>query len=55
VVEAVSTLPGVRTAEVDLASHLLRIGSDEPVDLGKLREAVAEAGYELVASAEQED
>ncbi|ROO86353.1 copper chaperone CopZ [Actinocorallia herbida] len=46
--EEVAEVPGVTGAEVDLASGLLTVTSDGPVDLQALGTAVAEAGYALV-------
>jgi copper chaperone len=52
-VHAVSTevgaLPGVTGVNVDLGSGQVRVTSDQPVDDGAVRDAVAEAGYEVVS------
>ncbi|NUR89908.1 MAG: heavy-metal-associated domain-containing protein [Nonomuraea sp.] len=45
--EEVGGVAGVTTVEVDLASGLLTVGSDAPVDEAKIAAAVEEAGYEL--------
>jgi len=50
VTEEVSKLPGVTEAQVDLASGQVTISSQSPLDDATVREAVEEAGYELVAS-----
>lgn len=42
-----SSLPGVTKVDVDLASGRVLVVSDEPVDDGAVRAAVAEAGYEV--------
>lgn len=53
--QEVSAVPGVRSAEVELATGLLTVTSDGPVEEPSLRDAVDEAGYVLVgpASAQQ--
>jgi copper ion binding protein len=52
-VNAVSTevgaLPGVTDVEVDLATGVVTVTSEQPLDSGSVRSAVDEAGYELVA------
>jgi copper ion binding protein len=52
-VNAVSTevgaLPGVTDVEVDLATGVVIVTSEHPLDSGSVRSAVDEAGYELVA------
>ncbi|TMR99375.1 heavy-metal-associated domain-containing protein [Nonomuraea basaltis] len=45
--EEVGEVAGVTSVEVDLASGLLRVGSEEPVDEAEIAAAVEEAGYEL--------
>ncbi|GAA2209022.1 heavy-metal-associated domain-containing protein [Nonomuraea monospora] len=45
--EEVSEVAGVTSVEVDLASGLLTVGSDGPVDPAKIVAAVEEAGYEV--------
>ncbi|MER6950271.1 heavy-metal-associated domain-containing protein [Nonomuraea sp. NPDC000554] len=47
--EEVSEVAGVTSVEVDLASGLLTVGSEGPVDAASISTAVKEAGYELVA------
>jgi copper chaperone CopZ len=49
--QEVAAVPGVRAAEVELASGLLTVTSDEPVEESSLRDAVDEAGYVLVGPA----
>ncbi|GAB2960194.1 heavy-metal-associated domain-containing protein [Nonomuraea sp. NPDC052634] len=46
--EEVSEVPGVTGVEVDLATGLLTVSSDEPVARDLIASAVKEAGYELV-------
>ncbi|WP_336215953.1 heavy-metal-associated domain-containing protein [Nonomuraea sp. LPB2021202275-12-8] len=45
--EEVSEVAGVTSAEVDLASGLLTVNSDGPIDAAKIVSAVEEAGYEV--------
>ncbi|MBB5780302.1 heavy-metal-associated domain-containing protein [Nonomuraea jabiensis] len=45
--EEVSEVAGVTSAEVDLASGLLTVQSDAPVDAAEIVAAVEEAGYEV--------
>ncbi|HEX6499111.1 MAG TPA: cation transporter [Micromonosporaceae bacterium] len=40
-------LTGVRKVEVDLATGLVHVDSDAPLDVEAVRAAVDEAGYEL--------
>lgn len=51
-VRAVTTelviLPGVQSVDVDLESGAVTVTSDGPLDESAVREAVDEAGYELV-------
>ncbi len=47
VTEEVSEVPGVERVTVDLASGLLTVTSDEPVDDTAIRAAVEEAGYRV--------
>ena len=50
--DEVQRLPGVTHVEVDLvpgAVSTVIVASDTPVSEGAVREAVAEAGYEVVA------
>ncbi|WP_049560126.1 heavy-metal-associated domain-containing protein [Nonomuraea sp. SBT364] len=46
--EEVGEVAGVTSVEVDLASGLLTVVSDTPVDRGDIGKAVEEAGYKLV-------
>lgn len=48
VTEEVSALTGVSEVEVDLASGKVRVTSREPITTEQVRDAVAEAGYQLV-------
>lgn len=52
-VRAVTTelvmVPGVRSVDIDLAAGSVSVTSDGPLDLEMVREAVDEAGYELVS------
>jgi len=54
-VRAVTTevrkVPGVSGVQVDLASGGVTVRSDQPLDDSTVRDAVEEAGYELVAGA----
>ncbi len=43
-----SRLPGVEAVDVDLATGAVSVESTQPLDDGAVREAVDEAGYELV-------
>lgn len=47
VTEEVSAVPGAREITVDLATGLLTVSSDEPLDDAAVRAAVEEAGYEV--------
>jgi copper ion binding protein len=47
--EEVSEIVGVRAVEVDLASGSLTVTSEQPLDVEAVRQAVTDAGYELVA------
>lgn len=47
VTEEVSAVPGAREITVDLATGLLTVSSDEPLDDAAVRTAVEEAGYEV--------
>ena len=47
VTEALQALPGVRSAEVDLASGTARLETDRELPAAELRAALDEAGYEL--------
>ncbi|PZG15980.1 heavy-metal-associated domain-containing protein [Nonomuraea aridisoli] len=46
--EEVGEVAGVTSVEVDLASGLLTVGGDGPIDPAKIVAAVEEAGYEVV-------
>ena len=48
VTEEVSALAGVSGVEVDLASGKVHVTTREPITTDQVREAVAEAGYQLV-------
>jgi copper chaperone len=43
-------LDGVRTVDVDLASGVITVSSETPLDDALVRAAVDEAGYEVVSS-----
>jgi copper chaperone len=43
-------LEGVRTVDVDLASGVITVSSETPLDDALVRAAVDEAGYEVVSS-----
>ncbi|MFG3441595.1 heavy-metal-associated domain-containing protein [Nonomuraea sp. NPDC047897] len=45
--EEVGEVPGVTAVEVDLATGLLTVGSESPVDRARIVAAVEEAGYEV--------
>jgi copper chaperone len=47
--DEVGKLPGVSVVDVDLASGRVQVTSDAPLADGTVREAVAEAGYEVVS------
>ena len=44
-----SGLPGVSKVDVDLTSGRVVVVSDEPLEDGAVRAAVAEAGYEVTS------
>ena len=48
VTQEVSAIPGVSDVEVDLDTGRVTVASDAPLDTSAVREAVDEAGYELV-------
>jgi copper ion binding protein len=48
VTEEVTEIPGVTGVEVDLATGLVTVGSDGPIDDAAVTAAVKEAGYEVV-------
>jgi copper chaperone len=43
----IARIPGVSQVDVDVASGQVKIAAEPRPDLGALREAVEEAGYEL--------
>ncbi|MGV9376198.1 heavy-metal-associated domain-containing protein [Nonomuraea sp. NPDC003707] len=47
--EEVGEVSGVTSVEVDLASGLLTVESDSPVDAADIVAAVEEAGYEVTS------
>ncbi|MFI9837918.1 heavy-metal-associated domain-containing protein [Nonomuraea sp. NPDC051941] len=47
--EEVGEVSGVTSVEVDLASGLLTVESDSPVDAADIVAAVEEAGYEVAS------
>lgn len=49
VTDEVSAIPGVGSVNVDLDSGTLSLRSAAPIDPQLVREAVDEAGYELVS------
>jgi copper chaperone len=48
VTEEVGKIPGVLDVRVDLATGAVDVASAAPVDTSAVRDAVEEAGYELV-------
>ncbi|MDP9842071.1 heavy-metal-associated domain-containing protein [Streptosporangium lutulentum] len=48
VTEEITEVAGVTGVEVDLATGLVTVGSDGPVDAAAITAAVKEAGYEVV-------
>lgn len=48
VTEEISALDGVSEVDVDLASGKVHVTIREPITTDQVREAVAEAGYQLV-------
>ena len=44
----VGALPGVESVDVDLATGAVRVTSEQPLSSEAVRDAVDEAGYELV-------
>lgn len=48
--EEVGRLDGVADVQVDLASGVVTVTSDKPLEVAAVRAAVDEAGYELVDS-----
>jgi copper chaperone len=49
--EEVSEVAGVTQVEVDLATGLLTVNSESPIDSAKIVAAVEEAGYEMANQA----
>lgn len=49
VTDEVNAVPGVESVKVDLDSGTLRVRSQVILDIERIREAVDEAGYELVS------
>jgi copper ion binding protein len=49
VTEEVTEVPGVTGVTVDLATGLVAVDSDGPIDNAAITAAVEEAGYEVVA------
>ncbi|MER5626672.1 cation transporter [Streptosporangium sp. NPDC002544] len=49
VTEEVTEVPGVTGVTVDLATGLVTVDSDGPIDDAMITAAVEEAGYEVVA------
>ncbi|AQZ66841.1 Copper chaperone [[Actinomadura] parvosata subsp. kistnae] len=47
VTEEIERIPGVSTVTVDVATGMVKVTSDTPLDPGDVRAAVEEAGYEL--------
>lgn len=47
--EEIGELPGVRAVDVDLGSGTVVIESDDPVEPVAIKNAVEEAGYQLVS------
>jgi copper chaperone CopZ len=47
VTEELSELPGVTAVDVDLPTGAVTVTSEQPIDAGAVRAAVAEAGYQL--------
>jgi copper chaperone len=50
VTEEVAKISGVLDVQVDLASGSVEVASDQPVEATAVRQAVEEAGYQLVGS-----
>jgi copper chaperone len=49
VTEEITALPGVDSVTVDLGSGAVTVTSEAPLEVGAVRAAVDEAGYELVS------
>jgi copper chaperone len=50
VTEEVTAIPGVTDVQVDLASGVVTVTSETPVDQSAVKAAADEAGYDLVGS-----
>jgi copper chaperone len=50
--DEISALPGVTQVEVDLASGRVDVSSDQQLTVSQVREAVVEAGFQLVDGAQ---
>ncbi|WP_425428079.1 heavy-metal-associated domain-containing protein [Streptosporangium amethystogenes] len=48
VTEEVTEVPGVTDVKVDLATGLVTVGGDGPIDAAAIAAAIKEAGYEVV-------
>lgn len=48
--EEIGKLDGVESVEVELASRVVTVESDRPLDPAAVSEAVDEAGYEVVGT-----
>ena len=48
VTEALTALPGVRAVEIDLAGKRALVTSDAPLETAAVRDAIENAGYQLV-------
>lgn len=49
VTEEISEIAGVQGVDVDLGSGKVVVTSTAPIEVGQVRDAVAEAGYQLAA------
>lgn len=52
--EEVAEIPGVDTVDVELnvgGASVVTVSSENPLDVGQVRAAIDEAGYELVTAA----
>lgn len=50
VTEEVNQIPGVQDVDIELATGRLTVTSESDLDPTRVREAVEEAGYQLIAS-----
>lgn len=50
VTEEVTRIPGVIGIDVDLSTGALELTSDRPLDRTSVKDAVADAGYELASA-----